>query len=1104
MRITGSFRFVTSVAFSLGVLSLAQCRNTSHTTPALRHPGAAAIAAGDFVRFDNAPDVVIDGYNLSVRYLCSRPCVVQVEVLVSSGRRNGVPTFRRSWRQQKRLDMPRTRPQVLRFPDAVAYRSDFFVRRTAYAPDVMLRAWLNHLVGRPGEEGSVHGDGSGYHQALARTFRLLETVPPSLRPAKQHTACLSWGAGLMWQLTNQMQVRKCPLESGMVHILKFPLASTGERFGLIHRFNPFINKDLERNRLAAIPDARVTLSVWIYLLSWCASKLCGIIHHIGSDNMYGTPLILQTNTGDILFQVRLSSGQDVAFKTHKALPLRTWLLLDCFIEGSMVELQISTITETRIQLHTFDFQNEVHYNDTAGYFVIGGDKYVPGINGYFGPIRYHRLKDKKVVNPLFPKRTLMQLDETHRTCEETKEAVAAFFRVLKESEEVAHHRTCWSLYMDWKSRFGRPTCRAPPWSQRAKRLYRLLLEVLHSTEPGFLSCLYGSGDRRCTLRFGTRAFEFALHRITHGSAPGFGVGASLIPLLQLSGCLGLHKAYYLLAIMHLAGLGVPTDILQGHVYSLIAAQADERLALMHLGYKHAQGIDGFPRDYGMAYSYYANVGKQTCADRQKVASLKQYTTEKVLLSDNEALRSQSHQTDVYHFLQFQAERGDIESQKMLARILFWGQQGVSKDVGAAAKWFAKSAMETRDAISMYDYSILLFKGQGVKKNRTLALKLMQKAASMGLQEALNGMGWYYSSIMADTETALKYFEKAAKNGSKEAVYNLGVFHLNGNYPGKRKNETAAFQHFLRAGLSGHFEATVLSAWYYASGNLHSVPRDPERAVWMLKRVCEKNGYLGYVVRTGLKAYLRGSRQEALLSYILAAEAGLGVAQNNAAHLCEEMGPKYSFRCEWRYHNYSTFNDLPHYTGFLKMGDYYYHGLRDEQPDVSMAMFMYSRAGLAGSAEGIFNLAILIEEGHRVSEKILEQLNISIGNRPDIGVVLEKLYQRCRAYEGHLDLSPCSLALFRIQLGRAWRAFINHPAQCLLVYVIGTALIAALLSSVIQGISNRAPTVQFQAGSLRSHNMGQGAEPSPANQDEVMRNGWLGRVTKLLMLAGALE
>lgn len=45
---------------------------------------------------------------------------------------------------------------------------------------------------------------------------------------------------------------------------------------------------------------------------------------------------------------------------------------------------------------------------------------------------------------------------------------------------------------------------------------------------------------------------------------------------------------------------------------------DERLALLHLGYKHMQGLDGFPKDLDMAYGYYANMGKQTIIDHNKV------------------------------------------------------------------------------------------------------------------------------------------------------------------------------------------------------------------------------------------------------------------------------------------------------------------------------------------------------------------------------------------------------------------------------------------------------------------------------------------------------
>ncbi|XP_035270956.1 protein sel-1 homolog 3-like [Anguilla anguilla] len=1095
MKVSASFRFITSVAFAVGVVSLAQSSSTSRATPTPQDPGR--VRREDFVRFGNAPDVVIDGYVLSVLYRCSRPCVVHVEVLASSALRTGVTIFRKSWTRRKQMDTPRTHPLVLRFPDAVAYRRDYFNRHTVDASDVMLRAWLSHLEGPEEGEGGLHGNGS-YHQARARAFRLLGSVPPPLRPVKKHDKCPSWGAELLWQLTSQTQARRCVTESGLVGLLKFPLASTGERFGVIHKFYPFINKDLEHVRLGAASNPRVSFSVWIYLLRWCSSDLCGILHHVDFNNTFGTPLILLTDKGHIVFQVRLTSGVDQAFKSYTALPMRTWHRLDCYIEGSKVQLEVSSVGNKRIKRYSFHFHSAIHFNDTDGYFVIGGDKNMPGISGYFGPIRYHRMEAKKVMNPLYPDWTVTQLGETHRTCEDTRTAVAAFLHALKENEKVTNSRTCQSFYSEMRIRMGSPTCRSAAWSQKAQELYRPLLEVLHAAGPKFLSHLSGLGVRQGTLRLGERVFELVLRRLNRGDPPDFGRVPDLLPLLRLSSCLRHHRAAYLLAVIHLAGLGTPTDTLQGRVYSLMAAQGDERLALMHLGYKHMQGIDGFPKDPRMAYSYYANLGKQTCADRWTVQTTKQYPTEHVLLNDDDALQDQMDQTDdVFLYLQFQADRGDIDSQKALARILFWGQRGVSKDVGTAVKWFAKIAMETKDALSMYDYAIILFKGHGVKKNTTLGLKLMEKAASMGLLEAVNGMGWYYSNFMADTNTAVRYFEKAAANGSKDGVFNLGLIHLHGDYPGKPgKNETAAFQFFRRAAMLGHFDAAVMAAWYYATGSLDGVPRDPEKAVRMLKMVSEKNGYLGYVVRTGLRAYLRGSRQEALLSYTVAAETGFGVAQNNAAHLCEEVEP--SSRCKWRYHNQSTYNHLPHHTGFLKMGDYYLHGLGDQPQDVKMAASMYSKAGLAGSAQAIYNLAVLLEEGHPVPLEFLERLNVSSRRGREDDEVLEKLYQRCREMEEDLDVSPCSLALFRVQLKQTWRTFFHHPLQCLLGYVIGTAAMAAVVNIVLQIFSDRAYTASPRRRSPIIRDTDREAEPSPANHDEVTRNGRLGLVGQLMI------
>ncbi|KAI1888742.1 hypothetical protein AGOR_G00171860 [Albula goreensis] len=219
MKVSGSFRFIGRVALTVGLLSLAQCRALSHTAPTPTQTGSGEAApGGDFIRFLNAPNVVKDGHNLWVEYFCSQPCMVQVEVLASFRGKTGVAVFRRKWARQKPLAMPRTHSLVLRFPDSVAYRRDFFIRHTVDAHDVMLRAWLHHTGGPGSSEGGLH-DNDSYHLALARTVMPLATKPPSLRLAKQHHTCLSWGAELMWVLTNQAKGKQCPQESSLVELL---------------------------------------------------------------------------------------------------------------------------------------------------------------------------------------------------------------------------------------------------------------------------------------------------------------------------------------------------------------------------------------------------------------------------------------------------------------------------------------------------------------------------------------------------------------------------------------------------------------------------------------------------------------------------------------------------------------------------------------------------------------------------------------------------------------------------------------------------------------------------------------------------------------------
>ncbi|XP_043080791.1 protein sel-1 homolog 3-like isoform X2 [Puntigrus tetrazona] len=994
---------------------------------------------GDFVQFGHAPDGVIDKCDVEVQYNCSAACRIGVEIVITTPRRTGVVVYRRTWANRENFGKPRSRTFNLVFPPAVLYRRDFFVRRPLETCSVVLRAWTVHLV-----EKEIGGNREkGYEQSLVRTSTSLRTLPLAERPAYPQTSSVSWGAWLMWQLTKDT-VRKCPQESDIVDILTFPFASTGERFGVIHTFSPFRNRDLEWRRILAFKQPRVTLSVWLYLLSRCSQSVCGIVKHVNEHRSYGSPLIMLSDTGDIVVQVQMADGEEQAFTAHAALPLHTWIRLDIFFQLSKAKLTITKTLpgeETLETTHFFDFRQAIQFNDTSGYFVIGGCSYMQGFHGYIGPIRYSRLGSENVTNPLSPARTLKKLDRVHRHCEEMRHVTEDYLQALRQNRDISRE-VCESYYGGLKRKFGHREC-TQTWSWDQQRRFNLTLRLLEEHHD----LIKGLGNSSTQL-LGRVIFQDAVKTISKAeeSDGSLDVMSSVIEQLRVSSCWGHQHSSLLLATLLLAGLGVPMDLEQGHVYSLIGGVSDDRLALMHLGYKHMQGLDGFPKDQNTAYGYYANIGKQTSIDRDKVQDSWQTLTEHIHLNNDDELHTQTGELgDIAQYLKHQADRGDVESQKSLARMLLWGSNGMKKDIRAAVMWYARSAQQMVDPIAMYDYAILLLKGIGVKKNRTFGLELLKKAADMGSVEALNGLGWYYSTIVKDGRKAFRYFELAAQNGSRDGLFNLGIYHLNGDNPDKpEKNETAAFYYFLDAAELGHMDGAVQSALFLSTGSTQGVPREPNKAVLLLKQVSEMNGHLGFMVKEALQTYQGGSWNEALVKYAMLAETGLGVAQHNAAHLCELL--YHGSACQWRYHNYSTYNHIPQEAGLLRMGDYY-----SELADMVKAIDMYSTAAVHGSAQGLFNLATLIEDGYEVPDIIRDQMGLSDAHSVSRSDVVADLISRCWELEEG-DVTPCSLVLWRMELRRAWRDFthssVHLPLACGIFAALAAFAFAVLLRTLL--------------------------------------------------------
>ncbi|XP_070817191.1 protein sel-1 homolog 3 [Chaetodon trifascialis] len=1021
-----------------------------------------------FIGFDSAPDEVVDGSAVRVRYQCSRPCWLAVETAVSTLRKTDLVVFRRKWISST-TGVYRIHQVPLRWPPSILYQRDLFNRRVLDVRNVTVRAWLGHL--NDGREPGTH------QGSMLRISKVLQIKPLSERPSKPPAECPSWSAQLMWQMTRN-RIYHCPHESDVIDVLKFPLASTGEQFGVIRRFQPFIDRSLEGARLHAVTQPSVTLSVWIYLLKWCHTKLCGIVHHVDRNNLYDSVLMQLTDAGDVIIQARVTSGEDEAFRAGVALPLWRWIRLDCYIQDSKVLLDATWEEETRG--YVYEFQDSIHYDDTDGYFVIGGGKYIPGIHGYFGPIKYYRFGAEKVRNP---KPTLQELEKTHQECRAIKAFTRAFLHQVTESHILSriNKGVCVPHFMTLWGHSGERIS-TPTWTWEKQLKYSKLFHFLQTKEEEIRTGSLGLKDLSRTL------FEQAVSTIFTVDQAENKIISKSADLLQVASCFGNHKASLLLATLHLTGLGHTVDQQKGHAYSLIGAAGDNRFALMHAGYKHTQGTDGFPKDLDMAYSYYSNAGAQSHVDSSRMHEKNQYMLEHIYLSNQEDLNSLTHEAGpVVQYLKFQSERGDVDSQKHLGTLLYWGQRGVLKDTASAVKWLERSAMQMKDPSSMYDYSILLMKGQGVKRNYTRGFQLLEKAAAMGSINALNGLGWYHGIILNNHKKAVKYFEQAALNGNDDGMFNLGVYHLSGKDPDRPwRNETAAFQQFLNASGFGHVAASVEVAWYLSTGSLEGVSQDVERAVIMLKTVCERNGHLGFMVRQALQAFLQGSWQEAFVKYVLAAQAGLGLAQSNVAHLCEELNLGHD--CQWRYHNYSILNYDPHPSALLKMGDYYYSSSSAREDSLSLvgqAISMYGRAALAGSPQGMYNLVVLAQQGYALPPNVHGLFNVSRHDEQDI--VVEKILKRCMETEAEETVTPCSLALLGVQMGKAWRRVTQNGAQLLLAYAALLSLLVIAVTLPLQSCLEQT-AAGHRAVALR-------ARTSSVSQDGVILNRGRGAIMR---------
>lgn len=164
--------------------------------------------ADNYIGFESVADRVGDGSLVRLRYQCSRPCRLLLEVVVSTLRKTDLVVFRRKW-VCSIAPVYRVQQVRLRWPLPSFYQNSFIKNIILDARNVTVRAWLAHR----NESGT-------YYKSLWRICRVVQLESLSGQPATRSSVCLSWPAQLKWNVTRNT-ILHCPHESGQIINLTF-------------------------------------------------------------------------------------------------------------------------------------------------------------------------------------------------------------------------------------------------------------------------------------------------------------------------------------------------------------------------------------------------------------------------------------------------------------------------------------------------------------------------------------------------------------------------------------------------------------------------------------------------------------------------------------------------------------------------------------------------------------------------------------------------------------------------------------------------------------------------------------------------------------------
>ncbi|KAH3761076.1 Sel1l protein [Pelomyxa schiedti] len=444
---------------------------------------------------------------------------------------------------------------------------------------------------------------------------------------------------------------------------------------------------------------------------------------------------------------------------------------------------------------------------------------------------------------------------------------------------------------------------------------------------------------------------------------------------------GNPMAHALLGFMYATGRGVTEDQTMAVLHYSFAAQGDDPIGLMALGYRHM-----YRRNLPPMCSTYVHMFRKLSTqvvygiemEDALVLPQSKYTrlSEELDWGDSDL----TSERDIINYYSFLADTGEVEALVTLGNLFMEGGYGLDRDYEKAYRLFREAA-DLGDPGGLQGLGRLHEEGLGRPKNLSLAIQLYQMAASGGDPSALNRLGMLHLKglvtpsgspisesltdltaiqVQQNRQKGVEYLQRAAESGSPHAMVHMGNLIEEGILVDEDTNKAVSYYAAaMTAGLPTALQA--LADVYVSSPGACSL------AAILYKKVAQTGIWGDAILWDAEDFSLEGENyfDRALARYELAAEMGYEVAQSNAAWIYEH-----------RYHDYTkalryllmsaeqhTSTGQPenvlrvggasfHGDSLVRIGDYYYYG-KGVNESHQTASTWYKAAAEAGNPEALF-------------------------------------------------------------------------------------------------------------------------------------------------------